>query len=149
MLSSVVLPAAGDFRCMLRDRQGEKQSQPVTCKAARLSKASFAMLQARLAPTAERLSRAEDPYIRYALKALTDVVVETLGQLFADVRPFPYTSTALTGLSLALQPLCTGIIASLRNGNLCHALSCSMHIARLHSRSRNGVDMRLLTLAQW
>ncbi len=43
-------------------------------------------MQARLAPTAERLGRAEDPYIRYALKALTDIVVETLGQLLADVR---------------------------------------------------------------
>ena len=47
------------------------------------------MVQARLAPTAERLSRAEDPYIRYALRALTDVMVETLGQLFADVRSLP------------------------------------------------------------
>ena len=52
-----------------------------------------ATLQARLAPTAERLARAEDPYIRYALRALTDVVVETLGQLFADVSPTPRPCT--------------------------------------------------------
>ena len=50
------------------------------------------MLQARLAPTAERLARAEDPYIRYALKALTDVVVETLGQLFSEVWSTPRDS---------------------------------------------------------
>ena len=71
--------------------------------AVRLSLATCALLQARLAPTAERLSRAEDPYIRYALRALTDVVVETLGQLFADVRPFPCASLALAALCIALQ----------------------------------------------
>jgi hypothetical protein len=47
----------------------------------------LAACEARLAPTAERLARAEDTYIRYALKALSDVVVADLDLLIADVRP--------------------------------------------------------------
>ena len=46
----------------------------------------LAACEARLGPTVERLARADDTYIRYALKALSDVVVADLDQLIADVR---------------------------------------------------------------